>query len=125
MPHSFPTRRSSVLRDYQPAGAGDLATLKTLKAAGVPVVAVFLSGRPLFTNTEINAADAFVAAWLPGSQGAGVADVLVAGADGTAAKGFPGKLPFPWPADASPPVKTPQFAGGHGLPSHVQSPVSA
>src|SRR3546814_7377990 len=69
----------------------------------------------MFTNPEINAADAFVAAWLPGSQGAGVADVLVAGADGTAAKGFTGKLPFAWPADARSPVKTPQFAVGYGL----------
>jgi hypothetical protein len=48
-----------------------------LKAAGIPVVALFLSGRPMFTNPEINAADAFVAGWLPGSQAAGVADVLV------------------------------------------------
>ncbi|MBB5706410.1 glycoside hydrolase family 3 protein [Sphingopyxis panaciterrulae] len=101
--------------DYQPAEATDLATLKKLKAAGVPVVAVFLSGRPLFTNPEINAADAFVAAWLPGSQGAGVADVLVARADGKAAKDFTGTLPFAWPADARSPVEKPQFAVGYGL----------
>src|SRR3546814_21077434 len=68
--------------DYQPTDASDLATLKKLKAAGIPVVALFLSGRPMFTNPEINAADAFVAGWLPGSQGAGVADVLIAGKDG-------------------------------------------
>ena len=101
--------------DYQPAEATDLATLKKLKAAGVPVVALFLSGRPMFTNPEINAADAFVAAWLPGSQGAGVADVLVAGADGKAPKDFTGTLPFAWPADARSPVEKPQFAVGYGL----------
>ena len=64
--------------DYQPSGATDLALLETLKAAGIPVVSVFLSGRPMWTNPEINASDAFVAAWLPGTQGDGVADVLVA-----------------------------------------------
>ena len=101
--------------DYQPAEATDLATLKKLKAAGIPVVALFLSGRPMFTNPEINAADAFVAGWLPGSQAVGIADVLVAGKDGKTARGFTGKLPFAWPADARSPVEKPQFAVGYGL----------
>ena len=101
--------------DYQPTEATDLATLKKLKAAGIPVVALFLSGRPMFTNPEINVADAFVAGWLPGSQGAGVADVLVAGKDGKTARGFTGTLPFAWPSDARSPVEKPQFAAGYGL----------
>ncbi|SBV33396.1 Beta-glucosidase [uncultured Sphingopyxis sp.] len=101
--------------DYQPTEATDLATLKKLKAAGIPVVALFLSGRPMFTNPEINAADAFVAGWLPGSQGAGVADVLVAGRDGKTVRGFTGTLPFAWPSDARSPVEKPQFAAGYGL----------
>ncbi|MGN6690198.1 MAG: putative glycoside hydrolase, partial [Sphingopyxis sp.] len=109
--------------DYQPAEAKDLATLKTLKAAGIPVVAVFLSGRTMFTNPEINAADAFVAAWLPGSQGVGVADVLVAGKDGKTARDFTGKLPFAWPADARSPVEKPQFAVGYGLSYNDRSKV--
>lgn len=73
---------------------GALDTMKRLKAAGIPVVAVFLSGRPLWVNRHINAADAFVAAWLPGSEGGGIADVLFGKVD------FTGKLPFSWPADA-------------------------
>ena len=101
--------------DYQPSEATDLATLKKLKAAGIPVVALFLSGRPMFTNPEINASDAFVAGWLPGSQGAGVADVLVAGKDGKTPRVFTGTLPFAWPADARSPVEKPQFAVGYGL----------
>lgn len=48
-----------------------LETLKRLKAAGIPTVSVFLSGRPMWTNPEINQSDAFVAAWLPGTEGAG------------------------------------------------------
>ena len=101
--------------DYQPTEASDLAMLKKLKAAGIPVVALFLSGRPMFTNPEINAADAFVAGWLPGSQGAGVADVLIAGKDGKTVRGFTGTLPFAWPSDARSPIEKPQFAVGYGL----------
>ena len=100
---------------YQPNGGTDLALLNRLKAAGVPVVSVFLSGRPMFVNPEINASDAFVAAWLPGTQGGGVADVLVARADGAPNRDFSGRLPFPWPDDARSPVRDPLFAAGYGL----------
>ncbi|WP_232314770.1 glycoside hydrolase family 3 protein [Sphingopyxis sp. QXT-31] len=109
--------------DYQPNDATDLATLKKLKAAGIPVVALFLSGRPMFTSPEINAADAFVAGWLPGSQGAGVADVLIAGKDGKTARPFTGTLPFAWPADARSPVEKPLFATGYGLKYGESKPV--
>ncbi len=109
--------------DYQPSDATDLATLKKLKAAGIPVVALFLSGRPMFTSPEINAADAFVAGWLPGSQGAGVADVLVAGKNGKTARPFTGTLPFAWPADARSPVEKPLFATGYGLKYGESKPV--
>ncbi len=77
---------------------GELALIEKFKAQGIPVVSVFLSGRPLFASPEIAASDAFVAAWLPGSQGAGVADVLVARKDGKAARDFIGRLSFAWPA---------------------------
>lgn len=88
-----------------------LAMLRRLRAAGVPTVSVFLSGRPLWTNPEINASDAFVAAWLPGSEGAGVADVLVGGADGGARHDFTGTLSFSWPRSA---VQAPQNPGETG-----------
>ena len=63
--------------EFSPGDKRDLQLLLRLRAAGVPTVAVFLSGRPLWVNPEINASDAFVAAWLPGSEGAGIADVLL------------------------------------------------
>jgi len=85
--------RSVDFRDPAP-----LATLRRLQAAGVPTVAVFLSGRPLHVTPELEASNAFVAAWLPGSEGGGVADVLVARADGTPAYDFTGRLSFSWPA---------------------------
>ncbi len=79
------------------------------------MVIVFLSGRPMFTGKLINQADAFVAAWLPGTQGRGVADVLVAGANGKAPRDFTGRLPFAWPADARSPLVAPLFPLGYGL----------
>jgi beta-glucosidase len=83
-----------------------LDTITALKAKGIPVVAVFLSGRPMFTGREMSIADAFVAAWLPGSQGAGVADVLVAGKDGKSRRDFTGSLSFAWPAGCEPDAPT-------------------
>ncbi|MEQ8176928.1 MAG: exo 1,3/1,4-beta-D-glucan glucohydrolase [Amphiplicatus sp.] len=74
-----------------------LVLLQKFKRAGVPTVAVFLSGRPLWVNPELNAADAFVAAWLPGSEGGGVADVLLKKANETVNYDFTGKLSFSWP----------------------------
>ncbi len=68
-----------------------LQLLRQLDEQGIPSVAVFLSGRPLWMNREINAADAFVASWLPGSEGAGVADILFGKTPAT------GKLSFSWP----------------------------
>ncbi|MCW0047820.1 exo 1,3/1,4-beta-D-glucan glucohydrolase [Brevundimonas sp. BT-123] len=99
-----------------------LETLLRLKAAGVPTVSVFLSGRPMWTNPEINASDAFVAAWLPGTEGGGVADVLIGNAEGQPRNDFHGTLSFSWPKDATgTPLNhgqagyDPQFAYGYGL----------
>ncbi|UIP06161.1 exo 1,3/1,4-beta-D-glucan glucohydrolase [Erythrobacter sp. SDW2] len=89
-----------------------LALLRKFKAQGIPTVAVFLSGRPMWMNREINAADAFVASWLPGSEGGGVADVLFGKVEAT------GRLSFSWPADCGgAPVNGPEgalFDRGYG-----------
>ena len=92
---------------YQAGQRRDLALLRRLRAAHIPVVSVFLSGRPLRLNAEISASDAFVAAWLPGSEGGGVADLLIGNEDGGARHDFSGTLSFAWPA--------PRFAPGYGL----------
>ena len=86
--------------DYQRGNKTDLALLKKLKSQGIPVVSVFISGRPLWMNAELNASDAFVAAWLPGSEGNGVAEVLLSNADGSIQHDFKGKLSFSWPKSA-------------------------
>lgn len=108
--------------EYQPGDKADLALLKRLKAQGVKVVSVFLTGRPLWVNPEINASDAFVAAWLPGSEGAGVADVLIGDKAGKPRHDFRGKLSFSWPKTAAQfrlnkgdKGYDPLFAYGYGL----------
>ncbi|WP_371189091.1 exo 1,3/1,4-beta-D-glucan glucohydrolase [Thalassotalea maritima] len=83
--------------DYQRGEKTDLALLKSLKEQGIPVVSVFISGRPMWVNAELNASDAFVAAWLPGSEGNGVAEVILANEDGSVQHDFKGKLSFSWP----------------------------
>jgi len=87
--------------EYQRGNKTDLALLKKLKAQGIKVVSVFISGRPLWVNAELNASDAFVAAWLPGSEGASVSEVLFSKASGEIAYDFKGKLSFSWPAHAN------------------------
>jgi beta-glucosidase len=87
--------------EYQPGDKQDLALLKKLKSQGIPVVSVFLSGRPLWVNPELNASDAFVAAWLPGSEGGGIADVLIGDATGKPRHDFHGRLSFSWPKSAA------------------------
>jgi beta-glucosidase len=108
--------------DYQGPSGTDEALLAKLEAQGIPVVSVFLTGRPLWVNPELNASDAFVVAWLPGSEGGGIADVLFRNAAGEVNHDFRGKLSFSWPRDPSQtPLNRgdtpyePLFAYGFGL----------
>lgn len=108
--------------DYQGEAGSDAALLRRFKDAGIAVVAVFLSGRPLYVNPELDASDAFVAAWLPGSEGAGIADVIFRNAAGEVNHDFTGKLSYSWPRSASQTTINrndasydPLFAYGFGL----------
>ncbi|MDX3660213.1 glycoside hydrolase family 3 N-terminal domain-containing protein [Streptomyces sp. ID05-26A] len=102
----------------RPGGLGldaeDIATLNTLRATGVPVVVVLVSGRPLDIAAQLPQWHALVAAWLPGTEGNGVADVLFGDHKPT------GTLPFTWMQSASQqPInvgdgKAPLFAYGFG-----------
>jgi len=65
--------------------------ISTYVDQGVKVVVLLVSGRPLVTTRQIEQADAFVAAWLPGSEGAAIADVLFGDYN------FSGQLPHSWP----------------------------
>jgi beta-glucosidase len=100
----------------------DRAVLRAVSGQGVPVVTVLVSGRALYTNAELNLSNAFVAAWLPGTEGGGVADVLFRKRNGSIASDFTGKLPVSWPRSACQTSQNvgdaaydPQFAFGYGL----------
>ncbi len=96
--------------------AVDVEVVKKLKAAGVPVVVLLLSGRPLVLGDVYELADAVVAAWLPGSEGRGITDVLL----GEVAPA--GKLSHSWPREMrqvpinfGDPGYDPLFEYGYGL----------
>jgi beta-glucosidase len=94
----------------------DLATLKRVSGKGVPVVTLLYSGRPVAANDLINRSDAFVAAWLPGTEGLGLTDMLFPGRNGARAYDFTGRLSFDWPAgDCLPQHGGFQFRRGYGL----------
>jgi beta-glucosidase len=97
--------------------ANDVALVEKAKSAGVPVVTVLLSGRPLILGNALDASDALLAAWLPGTEGQGVADVLFGDYRPT------GRLPRQWPrsndgvatAATQPSAEAPQFPQGYSL----------
>jgi beta-glucosidase len=107
--------------EYQRGHKKDLALLTSLKAKGIPVVAVFISGRPMWVNAELNASNAFVAAWLPGSEGKAIADVLLKSPADNIQHDFTGKLSFSWPKLPTQIVNRfdedyqPLFSYGYGL----------
>ncbi|KUN27834.1 beta-glucosidase [Streptomyces corchorusii] len=115
-------------RGDRPGGLGldqeDLQTLARLRASGVPVVVVLVSGRPLDVSGRLPDWTALLAAWLPGTEGAGVSDVLFGDYAPT------GKLPVSWPRTSSQePVndgdgKDPLFPYGYGLTYSGAGPTS-
>jgi beta-glucosidase len=94
----------------------DLSTISTIARTGVPIVVVLVSGRPLVITSELPSWRGLIAAWLPGTEGNGVADVLFGDNRPT------GKLPMSWPRTATQvPINVgdatydPLFAYGFGL----------
>ena len=103
--------------DFDLANNTDFKIIQDLKAKNIPVVSVFITGRPRGVDAAIEASDAFVAAWLPGSEGAGVADVLLSNTQGKPAYNFKGSLPFNWPQNGSsnPITTSTKYKFGYGL----------
>ncbi len=94
----------------------DIDAVNNMKSAGIPVVVVLLSGRPMILGEVLDKADAIIAAWLPGTEGAGVADVLFGDYKPS------GKLSYSWPRSMDQvPLRTrakdaePLFKLGYGL----------
>jgi beta-glucosidase len=96
--------------------AEDTHVISYMKRAGIPLAVVLVSGRPMIINDALNQCEAFVAAWLPGTEGQGIADVLFGDYKPT------GKLSFTWPRSmAQVPINVgdsdydPLFKYGYGL----------
>jgi beta-glucosidase len=107
----------------------DLAVLQQVAGKGKPVVTVFLSGRPLWVDDLMNLSDTFVAAWLPGTEGKGVSDLLVAPKNAKPYD-FRGTLSFSWPKTVcQTPLNVgdadyaPLFAYGYGLKKGSRSQI--
>lgn len=79
-------------KEYPILDTDDLQAIENLRATCEKIIVVIVSGRPLLIEREVDSFDVLVAAWLPGSEGAGVSDVLFGH------KQFTGTLPLPWPA---------------------------
>ncbi len=97
--------------------ASDVALINKAKATGAKVTTILLSGRPLILGSALDSSDAFVAAWLPGTEGQGVADVLFGDVKPT------GKLPREWPRNDQQfnvlnMEGSPLFSYGYGLTYH-------
>ena len=75
-----------------------LSQLQKISSQKIKTISIFLSGRPLEVNQYINASDAFIAAWLPGTAVEGISDVIFS-KDGEAEFDFLGKLAYSWPKD--------------------------
>ena len=74
------------------------ALLDRVSGKGVPVLAVLYSGRTTYATDLINRSDAFVAAFLPGTEAGALADLIA----GAGRRDFSGRLSFAWPATACP-----------------------
>ncbi|HKF78159.1 MAG TPA: glycoside hydrolase family 3 C-terminal domain-containing protein, partial [Candidatus Dormibacteraeota bacterium] len=94
---------------------GDAAVVKAICSHTKQCVVILVSGRPLIVGRQLAESSAFVAAWLPGSEGEGVADALFGDHP------FSGRLPVSWPATVgqepldSGDGQTPLFPFGYGI----------
>ena len=105
----------------------DADIINRMRERSQKLIVVLVSGRPMIITDELEATDAFVVAWLPGTEGAGVADVLFGDYE------FTGKLPYTWPRSmnqlpfdfANLPAEgcdAPLFPFGYGLTTEDSSP---
>lgn len=103
----------------------DVEHIRKLHRSGVKVISIFFSGRPLYVNEEIAKSDAFVAAFLPGSEGKGMTDVLIADSNGQPKYDFVGKLSYSWPNKKRSATvnRIPLHIPNYQLPEHEQSPL--
>ena len=107
--------------DFKSNDSGHLKALEKVSTDNIPVLSIFISGRPLVVNKYLNLSDAFVAAWLPGSEVDGISEVIFQ-KDGKVNSDFLGRLTFSWPKNKYQSTLNvgdknydPLFAFGYGL----------
>lgn len=99
---------SSLKRSYKK----DVDKIRHLKQKGLKVISLFFSGRPLYMNEEISMSDAFIAAFLPGTEAQGITDLLIGDVEGKPIYDFQGKLSYSWPNKK-------QSDGVNVIPTHI------
>jgi beta-glucosidase len=82
--HESNTRKLTLTEEHQ-------NYIKTYSEKGIKTIVVLVSGRPLVVTDQIETSDAFMATWLLGSEGDGVAEIIFGDFN------FSGKLPHSWP----------------------------
>ncbi|MDV7103403.1 glycoside hydrolase family 3 N-terminal domain-containing protein [Vibrio sp. TH_r3] len=102
----------------------DLEKIRQLHAAGAKVISIFYSGRPLYVNEEISKSEAFIAGFLPGSEGRGISDLLIADESGKPRYDFVGRLSFSWPNKkrSTRVHRVPAHIPGYVVPDNEQDP---
>jgi beta-glucosidase len=100
----------------------DAQIINALKGKGTPIISVLYSGRTIYTNDLINSSDAFISAFLPGTEAQGLSDLMFKSKDGKIKYDFSARLSFPWPSNACPPATNeaqgnyrPLYQTGYGL----------
>ena len=104
-----------LVADFNFTDSPEFKLIQDLRAQNIPVVTVFLSGRPMGIDKLLDESNALVAAWLPGSEGGGVGDLLFADENNQAKHDFTGRLSFDWPATQNGDTSSIRFKRGYGL----------
>lgn len=111
---------SSLKRSYKK----DVQKINHLHANGIKVISIFFSGRPLYVNEEISKSSAFIAAFLPGTEGDGIADLIVGDKHAKPRYNFVGKLSYSWPNNKNSACinRIPHHIPNYRLPNNEQDP---
>tara|TARA_B100001109_G_scaffold133038_1_gene108225 strand:- start:9 stop:1877 length:1869 start_codon:yes stop_codon:yes gene_type:complete len=108
--------------DFSSTNQKIIKSMEILSNKQIPIISLFITGRPLIVDQELNLSDAFVSIWHPGSAVEGINDVIFSTRNNSINYNFKGKLPYSWPSSiSSNPLNigdkkyNPLFEYGYGL----------
>ena len=87
--------------NFSKQNINNIQLMKKFTKEGIKVISLFITGRPLIVDEEINISDAFVTIWQPGTSVEGINDVIFSNLDNSVNHDFKGKLPYSWPSVSS------------------------